>query len=197
MRDFADLLKLAPADGYILELGVAHGTSFNLLCAAAYPRKVYGFDSFRGLPEDWTSVYTKGMFDRRGVPPYPLSNGEYVIGWVEATLGPWLSMHSGEISFVHFDLDLYSPTDFALTQMQDRFIPGTILLFDEFDDSLPGHEHEQRAFYEFQRRSGWRTEFIGKRTAYAHAFRLTERRATNVARRVLNNNPPQKETING
>lgn len=176
--NFDDILLLIPSAGHVLEFGVAHGSSFYAICAEVYPRKVYGFDSFRGLPEDWTEHYPKGMFDRGGVTPFKNANGEFVVGLVEDTLGFWMRDHPGEVAFCHFDLDLYKPTRFCLMLLRDRFVPGTVLLFDEYDQSLPGYEHEQRAFAEFKQRSGWHAKFIGRRGAYAHAFRLTERGAT-------------------
>ena len=63
-NDRWDLLDFAvdrsPAAGLFLEFGVQDGASINAIAARA-DRRVHGFDSFEGLPEDWA-----GTFERRG-----------------------------------------------------------------------------------------------------------------------------------
>ena len=169
--DFADILAAAPADGLILEFGVFRGGSLRQICAAAAPRIVYGFDWFRGLPEHWLLPhYRRGTFDTGGRPPDRIpKNGKIVVGLVQDTLGPFLSKHPDDpIAFVHFDMDIYSATSCALMTLKDRFRAGSICLFDEWMIT----DHEQRAFGEFLRDTGWRAEYLGRRNRYAHAFRL-------------------------
>jgi hypothetical protein len=40
-----------PRDGYWFEFGVHSGSTINTL--SSFCEKIYGFDSFEGLPEDW------------------------------------------------------------------------------------------------------------------------------------------------
>ena len=40
-------------DGHILEFGVFKGKSLTMLSEHFLDQKVFGFDSFEGLPEDW------------------------------------------------------------------------------------------------------------------------------------------------
>ena len=46
--------RLAPDDGLIVEFGVRTGKTINHIANAFPDRRVFGFDSFEGLPEDWT-----------------------------------------------------------------------------------------------------------------------------------------------
>jgi hypothetical protein len=51
---------LAPAEGLVLEFGVATGDTLSRIAAKRSP--AHGFDSFEGLPEDWRTGFTKGAF---------------------------------------------------------------------------------------------------------------------------------------
>lgn len=74
-------------------------------------------------------------------------NGELVVGLVEETLDKFLAEHSEPVAFVHFDMDLYAPTIFALRRL--RFRPGSILLFDEITGNERNDNNEGRALAEF------------------------------------------------
>lgn len=163
-----DLVSAAP--GLILEFGVFRGASFRQICDAASPRIVHGFDSFRGLEEDWRLPhYPKGTFDRQGeAPPNIRENGRLIVGRVEETLVPFLARHPGQVAFAHFDMDLYAPTKFALKALAWRFVTGSILLFDEWTIG----DDERRAFLEFKKETGHEAEFIGARNAHSWAFQI-------------------------
>ncbi|MDD2860548.1 MAG: class I SAM-dependent methyltransferase, partial [Acidiphilium sp.] len=73
LRDRFALLRFAlapaPESGLVLEFGVEKGLSITCL-ANATPRIVHGFDSFQGLPDDWSgTAAARGTFDRPGAPP--------------------------------------------------------------------------------------------------------------------------------
>jgi hypothetical protein len=55
-------------DGLVMEYGVASGHTINQIADGFPHRTVYGFDSFQGLPEDWTSGQNKGHFSRDALP---------------------------------------------------------------------------------------------------------------------------------
>ena len=135
IRDYA--IRRAPAEGLVMELGVYRGTSINqfaeVLGKRGDQRKVYGFDAFHGLSEDWfgKSIARRSNFDRGGRPPKVRENVELVIGWVEETLEKFLRQNSGPIAFMHIDTDTYTPCKLALTLCRDRFVDGTVILFDE------------------------------------------------------------------
>jgi Macrocin-O-methyltransferase (TylF) len=166
----ADLVRMSP-DGLIMEFGVGMGTTLSEIWNAT-GRTVYGFDSFHGLPEDWRYDVPKRSFTTFGFVPRVAPHVQIVAGWIEETLPYFLSAVHDRVAFVHFDMDLYSSTSFALSAMKDRFEWGAILLFDEFTEHKSNVEHEQRAFREFLDISGREFECVGRRHNEAWAFRL-------------------------
>ena len=166
---FDRALAAAPGQGLLLEFGVASGASFVQLCTIAFPRKVYGFDWFYGLPEFWNSDNPKGKFSTNGVPPSVPQNGEIYIGMVQDTLDGFLECHLDPVAFVHFDLDLYSSTKFVLDRIEPRVIDGTVFLFDEI---IGNPDHEERAFVEFLENTGLDFEVVTRRNKDAIAFRI-------------------------
>ena len=56
-----------------LEFGVATGRTINYISKFTN-EKVYGFDSFEGLPEKWRDGYDTGAFSRNGILPEVNSN---------------------------------------------------------------------------------------------------------------------------
>ena len=48
--------------------------------------KLYGFDSFKGLPEKQRDWYDKGSFNRNGNLPKVNSNVKLIKGWFNETL---------------------------------------------------------------------------------------------------------------
>jgi hypothetical protein len=128
--------------------------------------KVFGFDSFTGLPEDWIDFEgkivggggcKKGLFDNEGnVPNIP--NITFYKGLFQDTLQEYLKI--GEtIALIHMDCDLYSSTKFVLNGLNDLIKENTFISFDEWiyqecvgktgDENRLFGDHEQRAFYEW------------------------------------------------
>jgi hypothetical protein len=132
-------------DYLFMELGVFTGNTFSCI-RSSLPEDInlYGFDTFTGLPEDWMInekdiLYTKGTFALDYIP-HSTYNTEFIVGNIENTMTPFLQKHDKKISFVHFDMDLYNPTFFALKEMHNYFLNGTVLVFDDFYN-LPGWEN--------------------------------------------------------
>jgi len=50
-------------------LAVYRGREHQSLAVLAQPRKVFGFDSFEGLPETWIAGSGKGAFSLQGEAP--------------------------------------------------------------------------------------------------------------------------------
>ena len=127
-----------------LEFGVGHGislkkwTEINVDSNSAF----WGFDSFEGLPEAW--VIPKGAFDRGGeIPVIGDDRVKFVKGLFQESLLPFLQeFHPQNKLVVHLDADLYSSTLFVLTCLHRWLVPGTILIFDEFNIV----DHEFKAF---------------------------------------------------
>ncbi|MBB3636691.1 MULTISPECIES: class I SAM-dependent methyltransferase [Mycobacteriaceae] len=159
------------ADELLLDLGVWLGWSTRLT-ADATGRTVYGFDTFEGLVEDWQIedqiVIKQGTFSlsdplarrfRRetgvtlndGVPDALGRDVQFVKGRTYETLAPFLAERPGApIRLFHMDLDTYESCLHALETCKDRFVAGSILVFDEYLVT----NGELRAFFEFQERYG-------------------------------------------
>lgn len=135
--------SLAPADGLILEFGVAAGYSLRVLAELMRPRRVYGFDSFQGLPEPW-GPYPAGHF--AGRPENLPRNVELVEGMFVDSIAPFLAGHPENVALLHVDCDLYSSTQTVFAELKARIVAGTVIVLDEFWIEV---EHEQRAFNEF------------------------------------------------
>jgi O-methyltransferase len=141
----------------VLEFGVYQGysikkfTEFN----ANANSKFYGFDSFLGLPEDWTGTRPKGTFNVDGNEPKVTENRiKFVKGWFQNTLPNFLQENeiSGNL-FVHYDADIFSATLYAMLEVDKLKIPY-FAVFDEFTG------HETRALHHYMQISGAEIEFI-------------------------------------
>lgn len=124
-------------EGLFLEFGVFQGRSIRAIANLAFPRIVYGFDSFEGLPEDWlrgNDIYSKGHFNLEGRLPEVPGNAVLIKGFFDETLEPWLRNNCAPISLLHIDCDLYSAAKHILFSLDNLIQPGTIIIFDELCD---------------------------------------------------------------
>jgi hypothetical protein len=148
-RDRFEVLSIAaieaPAQGLVLEFGVASGVTISWLAETPQlsQRQLYGFDSFRGLPEPWGS-YDDGHF--ACTPPQVPPNVELVIGLFADRLPAFLADHPDKAALIHIDCDLYSSTRTVLNLLAPRIVPGTVIAMDEYWIVT---DHEQRAFEEW------------------------------------------------
>jgi len=145
-------VREAPTSGgLVAEFGVHKGVSLTLLADHFEGAVVHGFDSFEGLPEAWTgSREGAGAFDVGGKPPeLPASNVEFHVGWFDETVPAFAAVTTEPLRFVHLDADLYSSTRTVFDALSDRFVPGTIVVFDEYFGYHGWRRHEHRAFEEF------------------------------------------------
>lgn len=140
-------LSLAPADGMALEFGVYEGRTLRVIAAARNHQRVFGFDSFQGLPENWRPGLPAGTFATGNVPNIP--GTELVVGWFADTLPDFLARHPDPVSFLHLDADLYSSTATVLNQVRPRLRPGSVIVFDEYFNYPGWQQHEHRAWQEF------------------------------------------------
>ena len=147
--------------GLTLEFGVATGSTLRIICHRTNGA-VYGFDSFEGLPEDWTHFQKAGRFNMNGTPPEELPpNAELVVGWFADTLPGYVRSHQGNVSFVHMDCDLYSSTKTVLESLRQRIVPGTVIVFDEYFNYPGWQRFEHRAFSEFLLDTNLTARYIG------------------------------------
>jgi len=132
-----------------LEFGVFQGASLRTWANLNHNpgTRYWGFDSFEGLPEDWHPGKERGTFSTSGKPPViDDSRVQLVVGLFQDTLPIFLhSFEPRNRLLVHSDSDLYSSTLYCLTMMNSLLLPGTIMIFDDFYDSL----HQYRAFRDY------------------------------------------------
>ena len=148
--------------GMVLEFGVATGRTLNHF-ARLLPRKfIDGFDSFDGLPEDWTSRMPRGFFKRKKYPKVRW-NCYLNVGWFNETLPHWKMKHGDRpLLLLHVDCDLYSSTRTVLTELRKNIVPGTVIIFDEYLNYPGWQQDEFRAWKEFVRDYDVQYEYIGR-----------------------------------
>ena len=156
--------------GHYLEFGVYVGTSMSCMYDALTEHKLdkvrlFGFDSFEGLPEDAaadnSATWEPGEFSAplsaaratlsaRGVD---LKRVELVKGWFDESLTPeLLARHDlRKASVIMVDCDLYSSAKVALDFCASLIVDDAIILFDDWWPSTLGEGGvgEKRAFEEF------------------------------------------------
>jgi hypothetical protein len=133
------ICRLPIIDGEILEFGVFQGKTITHLASGFPNRKIWGFDSFEGLPEDWflnsedrISTRPAGYFALEKLPIVP-NNVKLVKGFFHQSIPEWLEKNPIEqISLLHIDCDLYSSTKTVFDLLNRYIIEGTIIIFDEF-----------------------------------------------------------------
>ncbi len=108
----------------------------------------FGFDTFYGLPEDWTYTMKKGEFDLQGnVTFVDDPRVKMIKGLFQETLHPFLKTFNREYKMViHLDADLFSSTLYVLTQLDPYLENGDILMFDDFS----GLTGEFKAFNDYR-----------------------------------------------
>jgi len=147
-------LSLAPVGGLALEFGVYSGGTLNQIAKARGDRRVYGFDSFQGLPEAWRADFPAGAFAVKQLPE--VQDAELVVGWFNQTLPGFLQQHPETVDFLHVDCDLYSSTRTVFDFVGSRLRVGSVVLFDEFFNYTGWREHEFKAWNEYVQSSGTR-----------------------------------------
>lgn len=144
----------------ICEFGVFEGSSINQI-AALTSKMVFGFDSFEGLPEDWSTMgIGKGHFAVRKLPRVR-ENVSLIKGWFNESIPPFLAQQKGMVGFLHIDCDLYSSTRTVLEMLTPRLGPGAVIVFDEYFNFPGWQQGEHLAFTEFLQKSGLSCEYIG------------------------------------
>jgi hypothetical protein len=162
--------EILELDGHILDLGVYKGGSTRTLCRIFPERTIHGFDSFEGLPEDWSHV-PRGTFGDAGghLPDLP-DNAKLYKGWFDETLPIWAKANGDvPISLLRIDCDIYSSTKTIFDELGHLVRPGTWVLFDELIGYRGWEDHEYKALLEFLERSQLAVEYA----AYGLTYVLT------------------------
>ncbi len=145
----------------VMEFGVFYGKSISFIAKILPKEKVYGFDSFEGLPEAWGTRRNKGDISTEGFIPFVPPNVQLFKGWFKDTLPKFLASKPGMNSkLIHIDCDIYSSTKTILSVLAKTIIPGTIIIFDEYYNYLGWEDHEFKAFQEFVQEYAVTYEYI-------------------------------------
>jgi len=140
-----------PGEAIVAEFGVFKGKSINFFASRCPNAKVYGFDSFLGLEEDWTGwILPAGYFSTNGIMPKCESNVYLYKGCFEDTVPSFqLELKNKFISLLHIDSDTYKPAKYVLNALVKNLKSGSIIIFDEFYGYHGWRSHEYKAFEEF------------------------------------------------
>lgn len=147
-----------------LEFGVYKGKTINYISKFTED-KIYGFDSFEGLPEDWRESFLKGEFNLNKQAPTVNDNVELIKGWFNETLENFIQNHNNKsIGFIHIDCDLYSSTKYVLDTCKNLIKTNTIIVFDELLQypGFDGDNGELRALVEWVKENEINFEWIGQ-----------------------------------
>ena len=123
--------EVGDRDVLYMEFGVHAGVSIRywsqLLTSPA--AKLHGFDSFIGLPHDWTlEGHPRGYFSTEGVVPVVDDPRiTFFPGWFEDTV-PAYEWPEHDVLVVMLDADLYSSTTTVLGAVRDHLVPGVVPL---------------------------------------------------------------------
>ncbi|MEM9027608.1 MAG: class I SAM-dependent methyltransferase [Pseudomonadota bacterium] len=150
-------------DGLVCEFGVNSGGTIRYI-ASKLPKStaIHGFDSFEGLPEDWSgNKMAAGYFNRRGKLPRVPANVTLHAGWFDQSLPRFINATPGPAAFLHVDCDLYSSTVAVFENFADRIVPGTVIVFDEYFNYPNWTKHEHKAFREFATKSNLDFQYFG------------------------------------
>jgi O-methyltransferase len=160
---------------YYIEFGVAEGQSFKWWVEKikSEDSRFVGFDTFRGLPEDW-GYFKKG--DMSANDSFPDVNNDircqFVKGIFQETVPLFLKEFKTDLrKVIHMDADIYTSTLFALTMIGPYLKKDDIIMFDEFNVPM----HEFKAFTEFLSSFYVKVTLIGAvNNYYQTAFKIEE-----------------------
>lgn len=153
-------LKQIAVDGLVIEAGVFFGHSINTIAKILKKEKVYGFDSFEGLPEAWNDNEGAGAYSTEGRLPEVRKNVRLIKGWFKDTMPDFIEEHNKAIAFLHVDCDIYSSTRDVFNSLKNNIVVGTLILFDDFYGFPNSAEHEWKAFKEFLKEQNLQAQFL-------------------------------------
>ena len=183
-QDLLRLCVLRASDKLpILEFGTGAGHSTRIINTTRLrSQKFYSFDSFEGLPEDWTMglnmVWPKGSFGQYGKPP-EIPGVVFMKGRFEESIPRYRENCDLPIGFLSIDCDLYSSCKTIFDLLDDLIVSGTIIYFDEIcdwgkaADRYPlWPEGEYKALCEWVCKGNF-VEVLGRNDRYGAAVRVT------------------------
>lgn len=153
-------LSLVKKEGMFLEFGVYSGSTINIIADKYRNEKIYGFDSFEGLPEDWNGWTLEQSYFKTQSLPKVRENVILIKGWFDEVLPNFIKQHNEDIAFLHVDCDIYSSAKYVLETLGSRIKSGTIIVFDEYFNYPNWKNHEHKAFMEYIELSGLKYKYV-------------------------------------
>lgn len=147
-------------EGICLEFGVHSGASLKLSAQRLPNHRFFGFDSFKGFPNDGRPDWNKNFAI---TPPSNLpKNCDLVEGFFSNTLPEFLHNNTENVAFINIDCDIYSSTATILNELEiaGRIGPGSIIYFDEIINYKTALWNESLALFELLDRTGWGVEWL-------------------------------------
>jgi len=144
-----NVLKL---DGSVLEFGVYRGGTLERLAKIFKNKKVYGLDTFRGIPQ-------KGSWDRHNVGDFKDVNYRKIEEYFQKNC-PNVTLIQGyfprtfyhvkneKFCFLHLDADQYQSTLDGLDYLYPRVVPGGVVMLDDYEwKACPGVKQAVTEFF--------------------------------------------------
>lgn len=155
-QETIDMTKLVKnVDGDLVECGVAQGVQLALMYSADNTKKIWGFDSFEGIPHATHPLETQPAIGKvepkkvgehlqsTGVSSHSLENVkndlkrwgvdiekiEFVKGWFENTMP---KNKVKKISLLRLDGDMYMSTKVCLEHLFPKLQTGGVLIIDDW-----------------------------------------------------------------
>lgn len=162
--------EMIEKDGYILDLGVYKGASTRALARIFPKHEIHGFDSFEGLPGDWSHVLAGAFNDVKGMLPDMPDTVKLYKGWFDDTLPQWIKNNNEKkISILRVDCDIYSSTKTIFETLEPLIDHNTWIVFDELIGYRGWRDHEHKAFMEFIEKTKYKFDYLAYGLTYTVA----------------------------
>jgi Methyltransferase domain len=166
--------------GRAMEFGVFEGITLRHIAGAIGPnRRLTGFDTFQGLPDDWGQLLPKGTFATKAPSLEGLPNVSLVVGRIEETLPAFVANLSEPVSLLHIDVPYHGINVCILERVLPYMPEGSVVVFDEYYGYPSFEDHEFRAWSEIRARF----ELVATPIAYSSrsaAFELVRNPAARI-----------------
>ena len=134
-----------------LEFGVYKGNSLNYFAKNLSHNKIsiFGFDSFKGLNEDWTGNFMQRGFFKHDQKIKLENNANLIKGVIQDTLQDFMKGKENlKVNFLHIDVDTYETTNFILKILKNNLKKGSMILFDDLHNFPGWKDGEYKALKE-------------------------------------------------
>lgn len=164
-------------EGDYAQFGVYRGRTARMIAAlTSKGRKLHLFDSFEGLPEDWTATKKAGHFSLAPgeIPEFDSRVAVVHKGWFKDTVPDFAADCEEPLAFLHLDADLYSSTVDVLFNADGIIARDTIMLFDEYAIEKWETDDEHRAFMDWVVRFDRGFEYLWRSQNHQVCVRITK-----------------------